>query len=133
MRAHSRTLMLAINSRVTPFSYQSLMPAGAGTPRYERLELWFFAANSHGGFCHAQPRPQRGTSPSPREVFDRTTFPIPTPLDSGLRRNDDWGAGVTKGCHESRSGARRMRVHPRPRNVIFVPIAHPGWRRHAKV
>ncbi len=27
--------MLAINSRVTPFSYQSLMPAVAGTPRYE--------------------------------------------------------------------------------------------------
>ena len=26
------------------------------------------------GFCHAPPRPQRGTSPSPREVFDRATF-----------------------------------------------------------
>ena len=59
-------------------SYQSLMSAGAGTPRYEKLELRFYAVTSHRGFCHA-PRPQRGTSPSPREVFDRTTFPYPHP------------------------------------------------------
>ena len=56
------------------FSYQSLMPAAAGTPRYEKPELWFGTANWHGGFCHAPRRPQRGTSPSPREVFDRATF-----------------------------------------------------------
>ena len=68
--------MLAINSGVTPFSYQSLMPAGAGTPRYEKLELWLGTANWHPGFCHAPPRPQRGTSP-------RTTFPSPHP--SGFR------------------------------------------------
>ena len=50
------------------------MPAGAGTRRYEKLELWFFAANSHGGFCHAPPPPQRGTSP-------RTTLAMtPTPF-----------------------------------------------------
>ena len=55
-------------------SYQSLVPAGAGTPRYEKPELWFGTENWHGGFCHAPPRPQRGTSPSPREVFDRATF-----------------------------------------------------------
>ena len=70
-------------SRVASFSYQSLMPAGAGTPRYEKLELWLGTANWHRGFCHAPPPPQRGTSPSPRVVFDRTTFPIPTP--SGFR------------------------------------------------
>ncbi len=28
--------------------------------------------------------------------------PLPTPLDSGLRRNDEWGAGLTKGCREWR-------------------------------
>ena len=50
------------------------MPAGAGTPSYEKPELWFGIANWRGGFCHAPPRPQRGTSPSPREVFDRATF-----------------------------------------------------------
>ncbi len=33
------------------FSYESLMPAGAGTPRYEKRELWFGTANRHGGFC----------------------------------------------------------------------------------
>ena len=43
------------------------MPAGAGTPRNEKRELWFGTANRPGGFCHARPRPQRGTSP-------RTTF-----------------------------------------------------------
>ncbi len=55
-------------------SWQSLMPAGAGTPGYEKRELWFGTANRHGGFCDAPARPQRGTSPSPREVFDRATF-----------------------------------------------------------
>ena len=55
-------------------SYQSLMPAGAGTPRYEKRRLWLGTVNWHCGFCHAPPPPQRGTSPSPREVFDRATF-----------------------------------------------------------
>ena len=37
--------------------------------------------------------------------------PLPTPLDSGLRRNDDWGAGLTSargfyGSHQSRIGVR---------------------------
>ena len=45
-------------------SYQLLMPAGAGTPRYEKPELWFSTANWHGGFCQAPAPPQRGTSPS---------------------------------------------------------------------
>ncbi len=40
-------------------------------------ELWFGTAYRRGGFCHAPPRPLRGTSPSPREVFDRATFPTP--------------------------------------------------------
>ena len=37
-----------------------------------------------------------------RETSPRATIPSPTPLDSGLRRNDDWGAGLTKGCREWR-------------------------------
>ena len=32
-------------------SYQLLMPACAGTPRYEEPELWLGTANWHGGFC----------------------------------------------------------------------------------
>ena len=37
-------------------SSQSLMPAGAGTPRHEKRELWFGTANWHGGFCYAPAR-----------------------------------------------------------------------------
>ncbi len=87
--------MRALSGRVTSFSYQSPIPADAGTPRFENPELRFYAAESHGGFCHAQAPPQRGTSP-------RATFSPPRP---------SWSAG----------------------DVIFVPIAHPGLRRHTKV
>ena len=73
----------ALESGSSAFSYQSLIPAVAGTRRCEKLELWLGTANSHRGFCHAPPPPQRGTSPSPRVVFDRTTFP--NPLPSGFR------------------------------------------------
>ena len=34
-------------------------------------------------------------------------YPSPPLLDSGLRRNDDWGAGLTKGCSEWRMRGRR--------------------------
>ena len=53
-------------------SYQSLMPAGGGTPRYEKRELWFGTANWHGGLCQAPPRPQRGTSP--RATFSHSAI-----------------------------------------------------------
>ena len=44
------------------------------------------------------PPPQRGTSPSPRVVFDRTTFLPPRPLlDSGLRWKDELGAVIDDG------------------------------------
>ena len=41
--------------RVTSFSYQSLMPTGAGTPRYEEPDLWLGSASWRGGFCQAPP------------------------------------------------------------------------------
>ena len=63
-------------------SLQWRMPAGAGTPRYEKPELWLGTASWRGGFCHAPTRPQRGTSPSPREVFDRTTLAVGGQLPS---------------------------------------------------
>ena len=90
-------------SGVGAFSQQSLMPAAAGAPRYEKPALCLGTASWHGGFCHAPPPPQRGTSP-------RTTFPIPSPLDSGLRRNDDPGDSWDS---EALS---------KPRNIIFVPM-----------
>ena len=60
--------------RVSPFSYQWRMPAPAGMRRHEEPELWLGTSNRHGGFSRAPPRPQRGTSPSPRVVFDRATL-----------------------------------------------------------
>ena len=69
-------------------SYQSSMPAAAGTPEYEKPELWLGTGNWHRGFCHATPRPLRGTSP-------RATFPPPHPWTSVLYR----GTGVRQpGC-----------------------------------
>ncbi len=44
-------------------SYQSLMPAAAGTPRFEKPELWRGTANWHGGFCYTPTPPLCGTSP----------------------------------------------------------------------
>ena len=59
-------------------SYQSPMLAGAGTPRYEN-ETWSLEVFGCG-WCH------------------------PSPLDSGLRRNDEFG-GVNR---SSRIGVRDM-------------------------
>ena len=49
-------------------SYQSLVPAGAGTPRCEKTELWFGTVNWHGGFCYAPPPTPAGDKP-PRYIF----------------------------------------------------------------
>ena len=43
--------------------YQSLIPAGTGTPRYEKPELRLGTADWLAGFCHSPPMPPRGTSP----------------------------------------------------------------------
>ena len=50
----------------------------------------------------------------------------PPLLDSGLRRNDEWGAGLTKGCREWRMSGCRERS-------IFIAIAHAGCCRRTKV
>ena len=39
----------------------------------------------------------------------------------------NWGAGTTS------AGAASFRRTRKPFERIFVPIAHPGWRRHTKV
>ncbi len=44
----------------------------------------------------------------------------PSPLDSRFRENDEAGAGG-------------IQAYLRPRNTIFVPIAHAGCCRHTKV
>ena len=70
-------------------SCQSLMPTAAGTPRYEKPELWFGTANWRGGFCQAPPRPQRGTSPratfSHSAIDHRSTIRQDSPVESRHR------------------------------------------------
>ena len=67
---------------------QSLVPVAAGPPRYEKRELWVGTANWDGGFCHAAPRPQRGTSP--RATFSHSAIGIG--LQFGTFR--PWRAGI---------------------------------------
>ncbi len=98
-------------------SCQSLMPAGAGTPRYEKPELWFGTANRHGGFCHAPPRPQRGTSPS---RYDPLSPPLWIPAFAGMRNR---GAGMTR----TRNGGVQRRDRKRRRR-IFVRMTTCGLR-----
>ena len=43
-------------------------------------------------------------------------LPLPVPLDSGLRWNDGWGAGVTYGGPECRVGIRIDEGMPRDIN-----------------
>ena len=71
------------------------MPVGAGTPRYEKPELWFGTANRHGGFCHAPPDPSGGQAPA-------LHFLIPPPtigLQFGTFRPGRAGIEVDLGAH----------------------------------
>ena len=95
--------------RVRSFSYQLLIPACAGTPRNDKPASWVGSANWHGGFCHSPTDPSGGQAPALHS-------PLPAPLDSGLRRNDEWEA------RKDDWGSRGMRAHARPRNIIFVPM-----------
>ena len=69
------------------------------------------------GYGHALAGTTRPESPWPCEDRNRKmkmgrrrvvlsivwwSHPSPPLLDSGLRRNDEWGAGLTKGCREWR-------------------------------
>ena len=56
----------ALESRLSAFSYESLMPVGVGTPRYEDVCMLLEPFGSQ--LCH-----------------------LLHPLDSGFRRNDDPG------------------------------------------
>ena len=65
-------------------SCQSLMPVVAGTPRYEKLELWVGTSDWHGGFCQARPRPSGGQAPRLAKSSTALHFPHSPPLlDSG--------------------------------------------------
>ncbi len=72
----------------------------------------------HGGFCHAPPRPQRGTSPSRYILSFRHR---PSAYNS---------AGFAGG--EPASKLIGGHIPDRSPGHAFVPIAHAGWRRHTK-
>ena len=78
--------------------YQSLIPDTAGTPKYEKPELWLGTANWHDGFCHAPPRPLRGTSPratfSHSAIDHRSTVRRVSPAESGME--GDWSVDGAK-------------------------------------
>ena len=75
-------------------SYQSPMPAGAGTPRYEKPELWLGTTNWHGGFCDAPPRPSGGQAPALHFLIPPSTIGLQfgtfRPLRAGIEV--DWRA-----------------------------------------
>ncbi len=74
----------ALESCVGAFSYQSLMPAGAGTPRYEN-EAWSLEVfGCHG--CH------------------------PAPLDSRFRGNDELRRGRNDEIAEWRGSTARSKA-----------------------
>ena len=93
-------------------SYQSLMPAGAGTRRYENWVHWLMEGS--GVVCAAHPAPSWGQAPA---------------LHFSL---------ATLGCRGLGEGGWCRRPAPelipdRSPGHAFVPIAHAGWCRHAKV
>ena len=58
----------------------------------------------------------------------------PPLLDSGLRRNDEWGAGIDEGMPRMANERLPERSIPdRSPGHAFIAIAHAGWRRHTKV
>ena len=60
--------------------------------------------------------------------------PLPTPLDSGLRRNDELGGRIDEGMPRMANGWLPERSIPdRSPGRAFIAIAHAGWRRHTKV
>ena len=67
-------------------------PAGfrreAGTPRYEKPELWLGTTNWHGGFCDAPPRPSGGQAPALHFLIPPSTIG----LQFGTFRR--WRAGI---------------------------------------
>ena len=94
------------------FSYQSLIPAGAGTPRYENWVHWLMEGS--GVVCAAHPAPSWGQAPA---------------LHFSL---------ATLGCRCLGDGGWCRRPAPelipdRSPGHAFVPIAHAGCRRHTKV
>ena len=98
-------------------SYESVMPAGAGTPRYEEPELWLGTADWHGGIpATPHPDPSGGQAPALHFLIPPSTIG----LQFGTFRR--WRAGIEVD----------WRAHPGSESGMCPPIAHAGWCQHTK-
>ena len=95
-RLHSSALRYLLSVRLRSDRSCRLGPAHQGMKKHE----WLGTAYWRGGFCHAPPRPQRGTSP-------RATFPPPHPWTPVLYR----GTGARQPACPGRSLAGRRVCH----------------------
>ena len=107
-------------------AYRMLMPAGAGTLRYENPELGFFAANSHGGFCRAHPDPSGGQAPALHFLV------APTTIGLGFGTFGRWRAG-DRGWKEGTFPIPAPHVPDRNPGCACLPNANAGWGRHTKI
>ena len=71
-------------------SYQSLVPAGAGTSGCEDPESWFSTVNRHGGFCHTHPDPSGGQAPARHYFVD---YEMPIGISGRVRTRLDYAGG----------------------------------------
>ena len=61
-------------------------------------------------------------------------LPLPTPLDSSFRWNDEMGGRNDQGMSRMTNERLPERSIPdRSPGHAFIAIAHPGWGRHTKV
>ena len=81
---------------VADFARSHAGPSGGRAPALHWLRGALRRMRLVGDSATPLLRPSGGQAPA-------LHFPIPTPLDSGLRRNDELGAGLTMGCRESRT------------------------------
>ena len=102
----------ALESRLSASSYQSLMPAAAGTPRYGKPELWLGTADS----ATPHPDPSGGQAPALHSLIP----PSAIGLQFGMIRRCRAGievdrrarfrtideTGKSNGCDPSRFGVR---------------------------
>ena len=91
--------------------------AGAGgIQTYLRPRNTIFVPIAYAGWR----RHTQGMKIGLRWLVEVSWVSLVPPLDSGFRRTDECGAGG-------------IQALLRLRNIIFVPIAHAGRRRHTKV
>ncbi len=101
-------------------SYQSLIPAGAGTPRYEKPELWVAWYSELARRILLCPTPTPAGDKPPRYIFSFRHRPL---VYNSARFAGGEPASRLIGGH----------IPDRSPGHAFVPIAHPGWGRHNKV